>query len=179
MGGEAESDEKRRRSTKRMPAGLAGMLASGKSLAAIGEALDLDPDTIRRWLRTKPELRAEVDRIQAERSEEVTRQLRGMDSLGMRVLEGVLDGGVCDTCGRGPAEPRDRLKALHMLWSRTGRPEVSGVQHSGSVEVTPPSGPQAERVILSSAAEILREYGYPDLAASLDDAVAAGPVVEG
>lgn len=179
MGGEAKTGDDRRKKTRRVPPELATHLASGKSLAAIGEALDLDPDTIRRWLRTKPELRAEVDRIQAERSEEVTRQLRGMDSLGMRVLEGVLSGEFCEECGRGPAEPRDRLKALHMLWSRTGRPEVSGVQHSGSVEVTPPSGPQAERVILSSAAEILREYGYPDLAASLDDAVAAGPVVEG
>ena len=179
MGGEAKSDEKRRRSTKRMPAGLAGMLASGRSLAAIGQTLDLDPDTIRRWLRDKPELRSEVDRIQAERSEEVTRQLRGMDSLGMRVLEGVLSGEVCEECGRGPAEPRDRLKALHMLWSRTGRPEVSGVQLSGSVEVAQPTGAQAERVILSSAADILREYGYPDLASQLDDAIAAGPVEEG
>ncbi len=179
MAGEAKTGEDRRRKTRRVPPELPALLASGKNLAAIGEKLNLDPDTIRRWLRDKPELRSEVGRIQAERSEEVTRQLRGMDSLGMRVLEGVLDGGVCEECGRGPAEPRDRLKALHMLWSRTGRPEVSGVQLSGSVEVAQPTGAQAERVILSSAADILREYGYPDLASQLDDAIAAGPVEEG
>lgn len=164
MGGEAKSDEKRRRSTKRLPAGLAGMLASGKSLAAIGAALDLDPDTIRRWLRDKPELVEQVERIQHERSEEVTRQLRGLDALGMQVLEGVLGGAMCEVCGRAPAEPRDRLKALHMLWSRTGRPEISGVQLSGSVATGKPTPPEMDRTILLGAADVLRDRGFYDLA---------------
>lgn len=176
MGGEVKTGEDRRRKTRRMPPELPALLASGKNLAAIGEKLDLDPDTIRRWLRDKPELVEEVERIQAERSEEVTRQLRGLDALGMQVLEGVLGGAVCGTCGRTPAEPRDRLKALHMLWSRTGRPEISGVQLSGSVSTAKQTPPEMDRTILLGAADVLRDRGFYDLADAVKAAAEEEPV---
>ena len=115
-----------------------------------------------------------LDAIQMELHGDVTRQLRSMDNLGVLTLRGFLDPGDCQTCGRAnQAEGKDRLKALDILWSRTGRPAMSSVQVTGSVEVTEPTNTEADATILRGAADIAKDGGEYELATAIEKFIEA------
>ena len=113
-----------------------------------------------------PEIQSEIQRIRQAVTDEAIGQLSAAVPVALKaVLEIATGGAACSTCGRGPSQERDRLKASEMILSRIAGLEAG---ERRQVVATLAADPDADaRMILAEAALILDERGLPDLAAAL------------
>lgn len=147
---------------KRPPADFAARRAAGESLASLVSVYKSHPRTVAAW-DALPEVQADVQRIRQAVTDEAIGQLSAAVPVALKAVLDIARGGAaCSTCGRGPSQERDRLKASEMILSR-----ISGLEAGERREVvaTLATDPAADaRVILEEAALILSERGLPDLA---------------
>ena len=150
---------------KRPPADFAARRAAGESLASLVALYRSHPKTVAAW-DALPEIQSEIQRIRQAVTDEAIGQLSAAVPVALKaVLEIATGGAACSTCGRGPSQERDRLKASEMILSRIAGLEAG---ERRQVVATLAADPDADaRMILAEAALILDERGLPDLAAAL------------
>lgn len=150
---------------KRPPADFAARRAAGESLASLVALYRSHPKTVAAW-DALPEIQSEIQRIRQAVTDEAIGQLSAAVPVALQAVLDIAKGGAaCSTCGRGPSQERDRLKASEMILSRVAGLEAG---ERRQVVATIAADPDADaRMILSEAALILDERGLPDLAAAL------------
>ena len=150
---------------KKPPADFALRRARGESLISLASAYKAHSRTVASW-DSLPEIQSEIQRIRQAVTDEAIGQLSAAVPVALKaVLEIATGGAACSTCGRGPSQERDRLKASEMILSRIAGLEAG---ERRQVVATIAADPDADaRVILSEAALILDERGLPDLAAAI------------
>lgn len=150
---------------KKPPADFASRRAAGESLASLVKHYKAGDRTVAAW-DALPEIQSEIQRIRQAVTDEAIGQLSAAVPVALKaVLEIATGGAACSTCGRGPSQERDRLKASEMILSRIAGLEAG---ERRQVVATLAADPDADaRMILSEAALILDERGLPDLAAAL------------
>lgn len=150
---------------KKPPADFASRRAAGESLHSLVKHYKAGDRTVAAW-DALPEIQSEIQRIRQAVTDEAIGQLSAAVPVALKaVLEIATGGAACSTCGRGPSQERDRLKASEMILSRIAGLEAG---ERRQVVATLAADPDADaRMILSEAALILDERGLPDLAAAL------------
>ena len=150
---------------KRPPADFAARRAAGESLASLVALYRSHPKTVAAW-DALPEIQSEIQRIRQAVTDEAIGQLSAAVPVALQAVLDIAKGGAaCSTCGRGPSQERDRLKASEMILSRVAGLEAG---ERRQVVATLAADPDADaRMILAEAALILDERGLPDLAAAL------------
>ena len=150
---------------KRPPTDFAARRAAGESLASLAALYKSHPRTVAAW-DALPEIQSEIQRIRHAVTDEAIGQLSAAVPMALQAVLDIAKGGAaCSTCGRGPSQERDRLKASEMILSRVAGLEAG---ERRQVVATLAADPDADaRMILAEAALILDERGLPDLAAAL------------
>lgn len=150
---------------KKPPADFASRRAAGESLHSLVKHYKAGDRTVAAW-DALPEIQSEIQRIRQAVTDEAIGQLSAAVPVALKaVLEIATGGAACSTCGRGPSQERDRLKASEMILSRIAGLEAG---ERRQVVATLAADPDADaRMILAEAALILDERGLPDLAAAL------------
>lgn len=134
-------------------------------MVAISEEIGCDWHHVAKWA-ADPKIKAEVDRIEREISDEAIRVLGGAKLSAVSRLVAVVEGKKCEACGRGAAADRDAIRASEAILGRTGLPVSNRTEVSGSVKVdldASLSEPQMEAEILEEAALIVEEAGDLEL----------------
>ena len=104
----------------RPPAHFAALLAAGDSYTAIGAAIGVDRDAVAKWA-ARPEIVAQVTRIQERAADLAVRRLAGLQDRAVDALSQVLD----DT---RVAASSARVRAVAEVLDRTGVPSKSEVK---------------------------------------------------
>lgn len=137
------TDPERERRPSGPPANFAARLALGGSYTRLAEEFAVHRITIGTWAQL-PEVQEELARIQRESSDEALRKLESYRVPALSTLASVLNTGVCDKCGRGAAEVRDRIRAATELLNRLeGLEERMNIHVSGTLGHRDDTDPEA------------------------------------
>lgn len=149
-----------------MPADLVARLAEGQTYTQIAKDLNVRPATVCGWAAL-PEVQQQVGDLQREASVSALQRLASLQGSAVDAVRSVLDRGPkCKVCGRGPskATDKDRLKAVEIVFDRTGMPKTERQELAGNLGLSAADDASADREILTEAARILQARGLTELA---------------